>query len=127
MPKKAPKETKPEKASEKDSYLLGAIAYLLGILAILLYLMKKEDRFVRFHSVQSIILSVVCFVVFVTLSILFTIISVVTGGVGSVLSLCLFPLVLGVFVLVLYAAWKAFQGEMWHMPVIGEFAEKYAQ
>jgi uncharacterized membrane protein len=119
----APAPKKSGKSS--DSNLMAVIAYILGPFAILLYLMKKEDRFVRFHSLQSVFYFVAWFVVFIGFLILSTIIAVVTMGIGSVcypLSFLILPVA---FVGWVYAAYKAYEGEEWEMPLIGEFAKKY--
>jgi uncharacterized membrane protein len=64
-------------------------------------------------------------VVFIGFLILSTIIAVVTMGIGSVcypLSFLILPVA---FVGWVYAAYKAYEGEEWEMPLIGEFAKKY--
>ena len=110
---------------DKDSNLLAAIAYLLGFFAIIIYFIKKDDRFLRFHSLQATIYSVAWFVVFMGFFILSAIISAVTMGLGGICFFFLPLLGLAVFVGMIYAAYKAFEGEMWEMPVIGSMARKY--
>lgn len=129
MPPK--KEEKVRKGLEKDSNLFAALGYvvnaLVGILpwSILLYFVKKEDKFVRFHALQATVLWVVCAAVFLVFAIVITGVSFATLGLGAVLSVCILPLGLAVFIVDLYAAYKAYQGEMYKLPVIGNFAEKY--
>jgi len=116
-------------AGSDDSKVLGAIAYFLGFFAILLYLIKKEDKFVKFHSIQSILLNVVWMVVFTVLmigSMSLTVVTAMMGGIGGLSMLCLPFVGLGVLVIVLFMMWKAFSGEMYKLPFIGDLADKYS-
>lgn len=111
-----------------DSKLFGALAYLVGILSgILVFLLKKDDKYAKFHAMQSILLGVAVFVIFVAL----TIVGVVVGFVpvigwviGLLLGLLYLVVWLGLFILWLLLMWKAYNGEKWKLPVIGEHAEK---
>jgi len=116
-------------AGSDDSKVLGAIAYFLGFFAILLYLIKKDDKFVKFHSIQSILLNVVWMVVFTVLmigSMSLTVVTAMMGGIGGLSMLCLPFAGLGVLVIVLFMMWKAFSGEMYKLPFIGDLADKYS-
>ncbi|MEW6748219.1 MAG: hypothetical protein AB1295_00735 [Candidatus Micrarchaeota archaeon] len=96
-----------------EAKLWSALNYVFPILMlIVVYLMedKKKDKFIMFHAWQSTILAIVAWVVSM-------IVAVVTFGIGS---LCM-PLIILVF---LYFAYKAYQGEKFLLPVVGEFAEK---
>jgi uncharacterized membrane protein len=93
----------------------------------------KENRFVRFHAMQGLLLFGVNFVV----SIIFRILGMVLGAGAAVadsdlalgggsLVLGLVQLVVGIGFLVIHiiAMVKANQGQMWKLPVIGDIAEK---
>lgn len=87
----------------------AALSYALGWLTGIVFLLIEKDPFVRFHAMQSII----------TFGIL-TILSFVPV-IGWILS----PLVMIVgFVLWLVLIFKAYQGEEFKLPVIGDFAKK---
>lgn len=87
----------------------AALAYVLGWLTGIVMLLIEKDPFVRFHAMQSII----------TFGLL-TIVSLV-----PVIGWALSPLVMIVgFILWLVLIFKAYQGEKFKLPVIGEFAEK---
>ncbi|MEM3364712.1 MAG: DUF4870 domain-containing protein [Candidatus Micrarchaeia archaeon] len=112
-----------------DSRLLGAISYILGILALLFFLIKKEDKFVKFHAMQAALLNVLWFLVFIVLMVISFALAVVTiplGGVGAMAWICILPLGLVMLVAILFGAWKAFQGEMYKMPLIGDLSDKYS-
>lgn len=101
--------------------MAGALAYLLGpITGILFLVVEKENRFVRFHAMQSTVLSIAWIIVSYGLS-FFSSVPVLGWIVGIVTSLVLG---LGGFILWLLLMWKAFQGEEWELPVVGEFARK---
>jgi uncharacterized membrane protein len=103
----------------------------LGLVySILVVTQDKTNRVARFHAFQSlflmvlgIILSVVLLPVYfvgvaVDIAIGFPIITAVAGLIGIVVGLAL-------FVFVILAAIKGFNGEMYKVPVVGNFAEKY--
>ncbi|MGB9706753.1 MAG: DUF4870 domain-containing protein [Microgenomates group bacterium] len=87
----------------------AALSYVLGWLTGIVFLLIEKDPFVRFHAMQSII----------TFGLL-TILAMIPV-VGWMLS----PLVMIIsFVLWLVLIFKAYQGEEFKLPVIGEFAKK---
>ena len=90
----------------------GALAYVLGPITGVIFLVLEKDPFVRFHAMQSI---------------------VVLGGltlVGWILpfTIILLPLVSLVwilwFILWLLLIYKAWQGQEWEVPVLGKYARK---
>ena len=93
-----------------DDKLWAALSYVFApIVGIIVMLMedKKSRAFVKFHAVQSIVASVAVWIVV-------AIITTVTLGIGG---LCA-PLVWVVF---LYWAYKAYQGETVNIPVVTNF------
>jgi uncharacterized membrane protein len=103
------------------SNVAGALAYLLGpITGILFLVLEKRDGFVRFHAAQSIGLSVVFIVAGVLLGIVTSVLAIVPilgWLLGLVLSLGFSLLGLAVWLWLMFQAW---QGERWRAPVIGE-------
>lgn len=87
----------------------AALSYVLGWLTGIVFLLIEKDPFVRFHAMQSI-------VVFGALTILMFI-----PVIGWMLSPLLW--IVG-FVLWLVLIFKAYQGEEFELPVVGEFAKK---
>ncbi len=82
---------------------------------IVLYFVKKDDPFVKFHSVQSIIVFGGCTVLTMVLTV-------------TLVGILLLPIVgLVSFVLWLLLMWKAYKGEMYKLPIAGDWAEKYAK
>ena len=87
----------------------AALSYVLGWLTGIVFLLIEKEPFVRFHAMQSI----------VTFGIL-TILSLVPV-IGWILS----PLVMIVgFALWLVLIYKAYQGEEFKLPLIGDWAKQ---
>lgn len=120
----APKPT--SKPVEGDSNLFGALSYVIGWLAIILYFVKKDDKFVKFHAIQSLIFNVAFVVVIICFLVVTTMVGVISGGVGMILNICLLPIALIAIIYDLYMAYQAYQGIMYKMPIVGDMAEKYA-
>lgn len=100
----------------------GLLAYLF-IPAIIFLVVEpyKKSRFVRFHSFQCLFFAIAWFVLWFLLTIV-----AMVPFVGSVMFF-LFPLiglagtVLGIILMI-----KAYQGQLFKLPVIGDLAEKQA-
>ncbi len=94
--------------------MMGAVSYLLGfITGIIILLLEKQSKFVRFHAMQSTILFGGVFIVNFALGF----IPIIGWLVGLLLSFA-------TFILWIVCMWKAFQGEMYKVPFVGDLAEK---
>lgn len=94
--------------------LMAAASYLLGFVTGIIFLvLEKQSKVVRFHAMQSTILFGGIFVVNIALGF----IPILGWIVGLILSLV-------AFILWIVLMWKAFQGEMYKVPYVGEMAEK---
>jgi uncharacterized membrane protein len=110
--------------------IAGALAYSLGIITGILFLVLepyRRDRFVRFHAFQSIFY----FVFAVTFSIAWSIvISMLMSFSGWVLVVA-FPvrmiIRLAMFGLWLYLMYQAYNDREFRIPVLGAIADKQAQ
>lgn len=123
-----PQESTPQQpASQKTSMgmepnMAAALSYLCGwITGLIFFLMEKENNFVRFHAMQSI----VTFGSLTVISIALSILSFLPIPGTSILG---FLGHIGILV-VGFVAWvililKAYQGERFHLPIAGDFAEK---
>ena len=100
-----------------EANLAGALTYLLGpITGILFLVLEKESKFVRFHAMQSTITFVALFVI-----------SLVLGMIPILGWLMLLPFQLLVLVLWVFLMFKAFKGEKYKLPTIGDLAERQVQ
>jgi len=92
----------------------ATLSYLVGFITGLFFYLTSKDRFVRFHAMQSIIVSVAVVAVNLVLGYI-PYIGMITGLVS-----------LGELILVIFLMVKAYQGVKFKVPVIGDYAEKYA-
>lgn len=91
-----------------DSALAGMLTYVLGWLSGAFFLMvEKKSRFVRFHAWQSVLTFLPIFLLFWLWPLWFL----------------AWPLVVVVWLLLMY---KAFQGERFKLPMVGDIADRRA-
>jgi len=126
-----------------DPKVAAAISYI-WIVGLIFYFIEKDNKFVRFHAMQSILFGIANSVIMMVLAIIATILTVVftlgaaaaatatgSGGVGGLISLLvgliwlIFWLLALLFLVgLILAAVKAYQGQKFKLPVIGNMAEK---
>lgn len=113
-----------------DPNVAGALSYLLGpVTGVLFFLLEPEDPDVRFHAAQSTILFGGLFVASVVLSVGLTVLSLipVVGWIGAAVlgigSLLVAPVA---FLAWLFLMYKAYDGTTYSVPVVGEYARRYA-
>jgi len=106
--------------------LAAALAYFTFIPAIIFLRVKpfNRNRLVRFHSWQSIFLAITVVLAAIVLRILFFVLSLIPRFGYLLASLAVLVVGLGFIVLWLVVVVKAVQGELFKLPVIGDFAEK---
>jgi uncharacterized membrane protein len=117
-----------------DSNVTALIGYLVGIVALILIFIEKNDKFVRFHALQSVLWSVVCTIGFIAIAVVGTILSLVisqiSGGLATIVGLLLFLVYLvlffGLIGGLIYGAIKAYGGATFKLPIVGNFAEKWS-
>ena len=108
------KTTETKTSTGMTQNLAGMLCYLAGwITGLIFFLIEKDNQFVRFHALQSII-------TFGGLTVLFMVL-----GFIPLIGWMLFP-VLAIVQLVLWILLmvKAYQGEKFKLPVVGDMAEK---
>jgi uncharacterized membrane protein len=104
----------------------GLLCYVLGwITGLVFFLIEKENKFVRFHAAQSL-------VVFGALTVLQIVLRIFSGILFAMhlyfLVTLLYPLIgLAALVLWILLMIKAYQGEMFKLPIAGDMAEKMSE
>lgn len=109
----------------KDN-LIAAAAYLTILPAVFFVLSErlKRNRFIRFHSFQSIFLTLAAIVAAIAMRLLYALL-VLIPVLGYLLAwLATAVLVLGWVILWLVLVVKALQGETFRLPWIGSLAER---
>ena len=99
-----------------EKNIAAALAYI-PILAIVWLILEpyNKDRYIRFHSFQSLALAVSWIGV-----------SIVLGMIPILGWIILVFLPFAILVVAVICAVKAYQNEMYKLPVLGDFAEKQA-
>jgi len=125
-----------------DPKVAAAISYI-WIVGLIFFFIEKENKFVRFHAMQSILFGIANSVIMMVLAIVATLLTVVftigaaaaasagSGGLGAIVSLFVWLIWLVFWVMAMvflvglvFAAVKAYQGQKFKLPIIGNMAEK---
>jgi uncharacterized membrane protein len=140
MQNQPPVQTPPVQMTAKsstglDENIAALLSYVFNwISGLVFFLIEKDSRLVRFHAMQSLILSIVFFVGMFALYFLWFVLAIVASQISGLLG-TLVGLVFGLVIFVVFIAcvigWilgmiKAFQGQYFKLPVIGNFAEKFS-
>ena len=121
-----------------DENIAALLSYVFGWLSgLIFFLIEKDSRLVRFHAMQSLLFNVVvgilAFVVWI-ITFVFVMMGAAMGdsagalfGLFSLLA-TLFWLVFAVAILIgwVLCLVKAFQGQYFKLPIVGNFAEKFS-
>ena len=99
-----------------NANVAGLLCYSLGLITgVIFFLIEKENKFIRFHAVQSAVVFGAIFVLQIVLQVV------------PVFGLILLPLLsLASIVLWIVMMIKAYQGEKFKLPVAGDIAEEKA-
>ncbi len=112
-----------------DANVAAGLSYLFSIVGgLIFYFGEKQNRFVRFHAMQSILFNAFWIVLFIVLftvqSFLYaTVILIPVGFVFTCLTILLPLALLAVWIVLMV---YSFQGKYFKLPVLGDYAEKYA-
>ncbi|HKW22681.1 MAG TPA: DUF4870 domain-containing protein [Ktedonobacterales bacterium] len=119
----------------------AGLGYLFGIVAIIFFFIEKQNRFVKFHTAQAILLAIAYLVLVALWFIAFTVLilgsaagassDVTTGNAIAGFGTILLVLCIGAVALVYLALWiwgmvAAFSGRVVKFPLIGAIAERWA-
>ena len=98
------------------------------VYSIIVIVTDKENKAVRFHAFQSLLLTAAYIVGVFAVSILGGIIGAVTGSalLGSLFSLVSLVIVVAFLGLMIFGCIKGYQGGSFKLPVIGDMAEKWS-
>jgi len=107
-------EIKGKTSTGMEQNLEGLLCYVLGwVTGIIFLLLEKENKFVRFHAIQSIVV----FGAYTVISIILGFIPIIGWIINVLLGIAAF-----IFWIVLMV--KAYQGQMYKLPVAGDIAER---
>ncbi|MBV9085870.1 MAG: hypothetical protein JO187_03185 [Acidobacteria bacterium] len=103
--------------------IAGMLAYVTIIPAIIFLVVEpyNRNRFIRFHSFQCIFLCIALIVIRIALGFM-----TIIPGMFWVIWPVEMVIGFGAFILWLLLLLKAYQGQMWKLPVVGDIAEQQA-
>jgi uncharacterized membrane protein len=116
-----------------DENIAALLTYILGwVSGLIFFLIEKDSKLVRFHAMQSILLSVLALIVciagwivtFVLVLILAQLADVMGAVAGLVATLVWLVIGAALLIAVIMCLVKAYQGQFFKLPVIGNLAEK---
>lgn len=110
---------------------VGNLVCMLGLIySIIVIVTDKTNKLPRFHAFQSILLLVVNLIVvlpgYLIMGVLLAIGSTITTILGGLVGLVVMIVGLGMFVFLVISAVKAFQGQIYKIPVIGNYADNFS-
>ena len=133
-----PQPATPSTGSGLDPKIAAALSYI-WIVGLIFFFMEKENRFIRFHALQSILFGIANTIIMMVLVVVAVILTfafgiggaMVGGGIGIVMNLLVWLIWLAFWLIamvclvgLIFAAVKAYQGQMFKLPIIGNMAEK---
>jgi uncharacterized membrane protein len=98
------------------------------IYSIIVLVTDKVNKLPRFHAVQSLLLSAATFIIVVVVEIFGFMVTMVTRSMilGGLIWLVLILVLIGVLAAVVFSAIKAYGGQIFKLPVIGDMADKWS-
>ncbi len=121
LPPKSPKPTGTGVSLEPN--VAGLLCYVLGwITGLIFLLLVKEDKFVRFHALQSIVTFGSFTILWIIFSILMNIDISYFDTLFSLLHILSWILAVVLWIVLMV---KAYQGEQYKLPWAGDIAERY--
>jgi uncharacterized membrane protein len=101
-----------------EENIAGLLCYVLGwITGIVFLVLEKDSKFVRFHAMQSIATFLPLMVIAWIINLVFMWIPFISWAISTLIWIL-------VLILWLILMFKAYQGERYKLPIVGDFAEK---
>ena len=108
-----------------DNRAIWIVLSYLGLLALIPFLVEKEDSEVQWHAKHGLVLTVAEFAVFIGLWLVVMIVGAISGGLGCILGLAWPVLFIGILILHILCIVKGLNGERFVVPGISEFADRF--
>jgi uncharacterized membrane protein len=114
-----------------DPKIASAICYAgfcccIGVIfAIVVAIIEKQNRFLRFHAFQSLLYHAIVIVISVVLTILVQILSAMASSIGLLGSIVHMGIGLASFAFSVFMMLKAYNGEEFEIPTIGPMARQW--
>jgi uncharacterized membrane protein len=124
-----------------EGNIAALIGYIFWPIALICLIIDKENKFVRFHAIQSLLYHAAIIVAGILLVIVVIFLGIIgiasaaagsSGGsaigglLGSLVSLVWMVFVLAYLAGLIYAAVQAYGNKWFKLPIVGNMAEKFA-
>lgn len=123
-----------------DGNIAALLGYIVWIIALISVIMEKENKFVRFHAIQSLLYHAAIIAVIIVLAVFSIFLGIVgiaassAGSAGGAIGGILGPLISLVWMLIvlaylaglIYTAVQSYGGKWFKLPIVGNMAEKFA-
>jgi uncharacterized membrane protein len=115
-----------------DANVAAGLAYipvcgLNLIMSIIILVTDKTNKLARFHAFQSLLLMAVSIVLYVVAIMIFGVAAAADSGILVMLgSLIWFVVVIGILGAVIFSCIKAFMGQIFKLPIIGNMADNWS-
>ncbi len=122
-PASPPEQDKTSTGLEQNTAAL--LSYIFTwVTGLIFFLLEKDNKYVRFHALQSILFGLG----WIILSVIMVVVVRILGYIpflGGFLSLVLWLVyIVGYVVILIMLMVKSFQGERYKLPIIGDIAER---
>jgi len=107
--------------NQSNRNLVAALSYLLAfITGIVILLVEKDDKFIRFHAMQSTVVFGAFFILSVVLGFILAPVAILATLVNIIISIV--SIVVWIVSMI-----KAYQGQMLKWPIVGKLAENWVK
>jgi uncharacterized membrane protein len=113
-------------ASGLQDNVAGALCYLATFITGIIFLViapYNQNKFIRFHAFQAIFFAVAWFVFWIALTVVSMVLPWSVSAMLGLVSMLVWLASVGLWILLMV---KAYQGQKFKLPVIGDMAEKQA-
>jgi uncharacterized membrane protein len=125
VPKRGAANYSTSTSTDIEPVVAAALSYILGLITGIVFLvLEKDNRYVRFHAAQSIVVSVFIVIASIGVSMVSRAIAYIPMIGWAVVLLLTIGLSVGTFVLWLLLMWRAYNGDEWELPIAGGMARK---
>ena len=124
-----------------EGNIAALIGYIIWPVALVSVIIEKENKFVRFHAIQSLLYHAAIIVAIILLVIIVIFLGIIgiasaaagssaggaVGGIfGSLISLVWMIFILAYLAGLIYAAVQAYGNKWFKLPIVGNMADKFA-
>ena len=105
----------------RDRNIVAALSYVLGfITGIVILLVEKDDKFIRFHAMQSITVTGSLFLLNIALGLILRPLGILDVLAGMLNILFWFLILL----VIIISFVRTYQGKLFKWPIVGAFSER---